>query len=108
MKLKIDKIEKANKVTKTGDVVTFDDISLTRSDISTSSVLEAAKDSCANGMVVVIGYDDDGDFYFASSSGDCEKIDLLMDEAKKVLSQQDSIDNKIEKTIVEKGVVDDN
>ena len=57
---------------------------ITRLDLPTDRVLDAAKDHCTDG-VVVLGFDDDGDFYFASSIADGGNVLWLMELAKKKL-----------------------
>ena len=57
---------------------------ITRLDLPTERVLEKAKDHCSAG-VVIIGFDDDGAFYFASSIADGGEVNWLLDLAKKRL-----------------------
>jgi len=57
---------------------------ITRLDLPTNRVLEGAKDHCSDG-VVVLGFDDDGEFYFASSIADGGSVIWLMEMAKKRL-----------------------
>ena len=57
---------------------------ITRIDLPTNQVLDAVKGHCTDG-VVVLGFDDDGDFYFASSIADGGSIIWLMELAKKHL-----------------------
>lgn len=57
---------------------------VTKLDIPPDRIFEAAKDRCKDG-VVIIGYDEDGDFYFASSVADGGTILWLLETAKKNL-----------------------
>lgn len=57
---------------------------VTRHDIPATRVLEAAETVCMD-TVVVIGYDDDGEFYFASSAADGGKVLWLLEMARKQL-----------------------
>jgi len=57
---------------------------ITRLNLPTDRVLDAAKGSCSGG-VVVLGWDDDGSFYFASSIADGGDVVWLMEMAKKKL-----------------------
>ena len=57
---------------------------ITRLDLPTDRVMDAAKEHCTDG-VVVLGFDDDGDFYFASSIADGGSVLWLMELAKKQL-----------------------
>lgn len=57
---------------------------VTRLNIPTDRVLEAAKGHCSDG-VVVIGWDDDGTLYFASSIADGGDVLWLMEMCKKNL-----------------------
>lgn len=59
----------------TGNVIPLGNV--TRLDIPTDAVLESAKGHCTDG-VVVMGYDDDGDLYFASSIADGGNVLWLM------------------------------
>lgn len=61
---------------------------ITSLDSPTDNVLEACKGHCSAG-VVVIGFDDDGDFYFASSIADGGDVLWLMELAKKKLLEVD-------------------
>jgi hypothetical protein len=65
-----------------GDVIPLGNI--TRLDLPTERVLDGAKGRCTDG-VVVLGFDDDGDFYFASSIADGGSVIWLMEMAKKKL-----------------------
>lgn len=69
-----------------GDVVELDKL-ITMLDIPTERVLEAAKESCSDG-VVVLGYDENGEFYCASSMSDCGEIIWLFERAKKRLLEE--------------------
>lgn len=57
---------------------------VTRLDIPTDRVLDGAKGHCTDG-VVVMGYDDDGDLYFASSIADGGDVLWLMEKLKQQL-----------------------
>jgi len=57
---------------------------ITKLDIPTDRVLEQCKGRCSDG-VVVIGFDDDGDLYFASSIADGGSVIWLLEQAKKKL-----------------------
>lgn len=57
---------------------------ITRLDLPTDRVLDGAKGSCTDG-VLVIGFDDDGEFYFASSIADGGTVIWLLEQAKKKL-----------------------
>ena len=57
---------------------------VTRLDIPPERVLDGAKDKCPDG-VVVLGFDADGDFYFASSIADGGTVIWLLELAKKKL-----------------------
>ena len=54
---------------------------ITRLEIPTERVLEQAKGHCTDG-VVVLGFDDDGTLYFASSIPDGGAVIWLLDQAK--------------------------
>lgn len=64
------------------NVVKFNGV--TRLDIPTSDVLDGAKDQCSDG-VIVIGYDEDGDMYFASSMADGGEALWLLEQCKLAL-----------------------
>ena len=57
---------------------------LTQLNIPTDEVLESVKGRCSDG-VVVIGYDDNGELYFASSMADGGEVLWLLEMAKKAL-----------------------
>lgn len=57
---------------------------VTSLDLPTDRVLDEAKGHCADG-VVVLGFDDDGELYFASSIADGGSVVWLMEMAKKAL-----------------------
>lgn len=57
---------------------------VTRLNIPTDRVLDGAKGTCSDG-VVVLGYDDDGSFYFASSIADGGSVLWLLELCKKQL-----------------------
>ena len=61
---------------------------ITRLDLPTDTVLEGAKGECTDG-VVILGFDDDGEFYFASSIADGGAVLWLMEMAKKRLLEVD-------------------
>lgn len=65
-----------NKIIPLGNV--------TRLDLPASRVLDEAKGHCSDG-VVILGFDDDGDFYFASSIADGGAVLWLLELAKKRL-----------------------
>lgn len=56
----------------------------TKLDIPTDQVLTAAKGHCSDG-VVVLGFDDDGELYFASSIADGGTVIWLLEQAKLAL-----------------------
>jgi len=57
---------------------------VTRLDLPTDRVLEEAKGHCSDG-VVVMGFDDDGSLYFASSIADGGDVLWLAEKMKKEL-----------------------
>jgi len=57
---------------------------ITRLDLPTEQVLEEAKGQCSDG-VVVLGFDTDGDLYFASSIADGGSVIWLLEQAKLAL-----------------------
>lgn len=57
---------------------------ITRLYLPTDRVLDAAKGNCSDG-VVVMGFDDDGEFYFASSIADGGTVIYLLEMCKKEL-----------------------
>ena len=57
---------------------------ITRLDLPTDRVLEAAKGDCSDG-VVIIGFDNEGELYFASSIADGGSVIWLLEKAKKAL-----------------------
>lgn len=59
---------------------------ITRLDLPTERVLDQVKGHCSDG-VVVIGFDDDGEFYFASSIADGGEVLWLLEQAKLKLLQ---------------------
>lgn len=59
---------------------------VTRLNIPTDRVLDGAKGTCSDG-VVVLGYDDDGSFYFASSIADGGSVLWLLELCKKQLME---------------------
>ena len=65
-----------------GEVIPLGNI--TRLDLPTDQVLDAVRGHCSDG-VVVVGFDDDGDFYFASSLADGGTVLWLLEQAKKKL-----------------------
>ena len=56
---------------------------VTRLDIPVERVLEQAKDNLSD--VVLIGWDKEGEFYFASNKADGGDVLWLLEKAKKVL-----------------------
>lgn len=54
---------------------------VTRLDLPADRVLESAKEHCRDG-VVIIGYDKDGDEYFASSIADYRTVLWLLERLK--------------------------
>jgi len=66
----------------TDNVIPFGGI--TRLDLPVQQVLEAAKSRCSGG-VVILGYEDDGSHYFASSMADGGEVVWLLEMAKKLL-----------------------
>jgi hypothetical protein len=69
-----------------GDVVTFD--APTRLDIPAERVIKSAAELKFDG-VVVVGYLENGDFYFASSYADGGDVVWLLELAKKKLLEVD-------------------
>jgi hypothetical protein len=59
---------------------------ITRLDLATDRVLDEVKGHCSDG-VIVIGFDDDGAFYFASSIADGGEVLWLLEQAKIKLLQ---------------------
>lgn len=57
---------------------------ITKLDLPTDRILDAAKSHCTEG-VVILGFDDDGSFYFASSIAAGDTVLWLMEVAKKEL-----------------------
>ena len=57
---------------------------ITSLDLPTDRVLDACKGECSDG-VVVLGYDDAGELYFASSIADGGTVLWLMEQAKLAL-----------------------
>ena len=57
---------------------------VTRLDLPTDRVLDEAKGHCSDG-VVVMGYDDDGSLYFASSIADGGDVLWLMEKLRQRL-----------------------
>ena len=57
---------------------------ITTLDLPTERVLDGAKGHCTDG-VVVMGFDDDGELYFASSIADGGSVIWLIELAKKRL-----------------------
>lgn len=57
---------------------------VTKLNLPTDRVLDEAKGRCSKG-VIILGYDDDGEFYFASSIADGGSVIWLMEMAKKRL-----------------------
>lgn len=57
---------------------------VTRLDLPTDRVLDAAKNHCSEG-VVIMGYDDDGTLYFASSIADGGSVLWLMEKLRQEL-----------------------
>lgn len=53
----------------------------TKGSISPNKVIQAAQEACK--MAVIIGYDNDGEFYFASTSADAREVLWLLEKAKK-------------------------
>jgi hypothetical protein len=68
------------------DIVNFTGV--TRLDVPVERVIEDAKATCL-GHVVIIGYDEDGDMYFASSYADGGNVIWLLEQAKKSLLEQE-------------------
>ena len=62
-----------------GDVVNFGGV--TRLDLPVDTILEGAKGRVTDG-VIVIGYDSDGDMYFASSMADGGTALWLLEQCK--------------------------
>lgn len=66
----------------TDNVVSLGNV--TKLDLPTDRVLDACKGHCSEG-VVILGFDDDGEFYFASSLADGGTVIWLLESAKKGL-----------------------
>lgn len=64
------------------NILTFDGV--TRLDLSAERILQAAIDAKIE-SAVVLGYDADGEFYFASTKADGGEVIWLMEIAKKKL-----------------------
>ncbi|MFN3169282.1 MAG: hypothetical protein ACE37E_01160 [Hyphomicrobiales bacterium] len=60
---------------------------ITSLDLPTDRVLDGAKGECTDG-VVVMGWDDDGSLYFASSIADGGDVLWLMEKAKQALLEE--------------------
>lgn len=69
-----------------GDVIKFDGI--TRLDIPANDVLGGAVDANLE-SAVVMGYDQEGEFYFASSIANGPDVLWLMENLKKMLIEAD-------------------
>jgi hypothetical protein len=65
-----------------GDVIEFPEGTL--GDVPVEGVLEGGK---LLQMVCIMGYDNDGNEYFASSSGEIQEINWLLDRYKKFLQE---------------------
>jgi hypothetical protein len=61
---------------------------VTRLNLPTDRVLEAAKGHCPDG-VVIMGFDEGGDLYFASSIADGGTVLWLLEHCKKRLMEDD-------------------
>lgn len=59
---------------------------ITRLDLPTERVLDEAKGHCSEG-VVILGYDDDGELYLASSIADGGEVLWLLEKLKLHLLQ---------------------
>ena len=59
---------------------------ITKLDIQTDRVLDECKGHCSDG-VIIMGYDDDGSFYFASSMADGGEVLWLLELCKKRLME---------------------
>jgi len=59
---------------------------VTRLDRPTDTILEQSKTHCSDG-VVIMGFDDDGELYFASSIADGGTVLWLMEGLKKKLME---------------------
>ena len=57
---------------------------ITRLDLPTDRVLDAVKGDCSDG-VVVLGFDNEGELYFASSIADGGSVLWLLEQAKLAL-----------------------
>jgi len=62
---------------------------ITSLDLPTDRILDGAKGHCSDG-VVVMGYDDDGEMYFASSIADGGAVMWLLEMCKKRLMEVDT------------------
>ena len=63
------------------NVITLNNI--TKLDLPVDRVLEAAKENLE--CVILIGWDNSGDLYFASTIADCGEVNWLLDKAKQAL-----------------------
>ena len=61
---------------------------ITRLDLPTQRILDGAKGSCTDG-VVVMGYNEDGSLYFASSLADGGSVLWLLEMCKRALLDAD-------------------
>lgn len=61
---------------------------ITRLDLPTERILDGAKGSCTDG-VVVMGYNEDGSLYFASSLADGGSVLWLLEMCKMALLDAD-------------------
>ena len=66
-----------------GDVIPLGNI--TRLDLPVDRVLEQAKGKLADGAVVVLGWDAEGELFFASNKADGGEVIWLLEMAKKRL-----------------------
>jgi len=62
---------------------------ITRLDLPTDRVLDAVKGDCSDG-VVVVGFDNEGQLYFASSISDGGNVLWLLEQAKLALLKGDT------------------
>ena len=68
-----------------GEVVNLGGV--TRLNLPTDRILEESKGRCSSNGVLVMGYDDDGSFFFKSSIADGGEVLWLLELAKKRLME---------------------
>ncbi|MCK5444187.1 MAG: hypothetical protein KAI73_01110 [Rhodospirillaceae bacterium] len=66
---------------------------ITYLDVPVERVCDSAKQRLHGGGVVVIGWDEEGGFYFASSIADGGEVIWLMEKAKLALFEVDTVND---------------